>query len=384
MENFYMLNFVQPCEILELSKYDYIPIILGGLFALATIMLAVFSIISNMVTDRTCGVSLISLRRYRWYWLLAPIYSVFLISILMIKFNDITFLIISSIVIVGSISFQTRLILQPIYDFKKGKEKIVAVTIKEIQTLIKKEPSGDMKSFHFYMNKKEFIKRKRKKEEIITQNMTELLPYIAFNKENKYINHEDKKRIYAEYVYLAFKENVMDEAFTIKLIEYGVNIFGMEYFKYINEYGFSQVTELDFLVEKCKVSFSEQYYKRIFENIHDLFEAHESGSDIDLGYLSEKYQEFIMITFKNALAMSYIVDFIYNTDLWKRKDCLLIKSIIDSFSRMFSLFDSYLSGRLEPAKYEFLKKFIYAFKNKTPLSSDNEELNRRFEFIINL
>ena len=44
------------------NSSEYIPIIIGGLFGLTTLMLAVFSLISNDVTKKTSGFSLINLK----------------------------------------------------------------------------------------------------------------------------------------------------------------------------------------------------------------------------------------------------------------------------------------------------------------------------------
>ncbi len=120
---------------------EYISIIIGGLFGITTIMVAIFSLISNDVTKKTSGFSLINLKRYKIWLLLLPIYLVFIMSFIMMFFpecNNIIFLFFGTIIILIIVTVQSYYILQPIYKQNKCKKAIIKNKINGFKSIIKK------------------------------------------------------------------------------------------------------------------------------------------------------------------------------------------------------------------------------------------------------
>ena len=150
------------------NSSEYIPIIIGGLFGLTTLMLAVFSLISNDVTKKTSGFSLINLKRYKRWLLLLPIYLVFITTFLMMFFeslNNETFLFISTVVIILVVSLQTNFILQPLYNQNKCNQAIIKNRVNSFKKKIKKSKTNN------------------KIEEILQNEKVELFDLIAFDNE---------------------------------------------------------------------------------------------------------------------------------------------------------------------------------------------------------
>ncbi len=351
------------------NSSEYIPIIIGGLFGLTTLMLAVFSLISNDVTKKTSGFSLINLKRYKRWLLLLPIYLVFITTFLMMFFeslNNETFLFISTVVIILVVSLQTNFILQPLYNQNKCKQAIIKNRVNSFKKKIKKSKTNN------------------KIEEILENEKVELFDLIAFdNEENKYVLLNDKKIIYTSYIeVLREKKESMNESLNISLIEIGINIFGDDFVDISSDFEFPEIILLDVFLNRNKTKFSISLHQRNLELIHTLFESHRNGAPIETIYNDEQIILFLTQTVMNPEAMIFILNYIFDTANWSYSDSSFIKFLLSVFSNSFHIFSKMYETYLNEETYKRFEDIMINFKNKKELKKENDEFDIRFNLII--
>lgn len=363
---------IQPTEISKLANYEYIPVILGGLFGLATIMLVVFSLISNDVTKKTCGFSLINLKRYNRFFLLFPIFLVFATACLMMsfsQFNNGLFLIICTIIILFFITIQTYLFLQPLYIKDKCKNAIINNKINVFKKKIKK--ANNMNEI----------------EKIIFDEEIELFNLIAAdNLDNDYITFEDKRKIFKSYKEILCEavDLANNDSLNIKLISIGIKIFGTEFSDLTDEYEFPEKLLLNSLLNENRKNFNINFHVKNLELIHSLFEANRKGAPLDKTYDEKSIANFFLQTIANPQAINYIIDYVFETKKWGYEDIYFIGLILRLLYNSFGIFPNAYKMSLNEEKYNKLVKVMAAYKEVKELEDETDEFNKRFNRIIKI
>ncbi|MDD2518792.1 MAG: hypothetical protein PHG18_02770 [Bacilli bacterium] len=378
MQLIYMLDSLQPAEVIQpaeiskLSNYEYIPVVLGGLFGLATIMLVVFSLISNEVTKKTCGFSLINLKRYNRFFLLLPIFLVFATACIMMSisiFNNSLFLIICTIIVLFFITRQTYLFLQPLYEKDKCKNAIINNRINAFKKKIKK--ANNMNEI----------------EKIICDEEIELFNLISADSlDNDYINFEDKKKIFKSYKEILYEgaDLTDNDSINIRFITIGIKIFGIEFSGLIDEYEFPEKLLLNSLLNENWKNFNLNFHVKNLELIHSLFEANRKGAPLEKTYDKKSIANFFLQTIKNPQAINYIIDYVFEAKEWNYGDIYFIGLILRLLYNSFVMFPNAYKMSLNEEKYNKFVKLMSAYKEAKELEDENDEFSKRFNRIIKI
>lgn len=348
---------------------EYISIITGGLFGLATIMVAVFSLISNDVTKKISGFSLINLKRYNILFLLSPIYLVFITIFIMMfyqKCNNEIFLFFCTIIIILMITLQTYLVLQPLYNQNKCKQAMIKNKIKTFKKKIRKaKTNNDI-------------------QKMLEIEKTELFDLIAFdNENNKYILLNDKEKIYKSYIDILKKnKQKLSDKLNVALIEIGLNIFGYDFINILSDFSFPETLLLEFFLKKNNDKFNIELHKKNLELIHTLFEKHKNKESREKIYIKEQISLFFSHTIKNKDAINLIWNYIYNTNNWNNADCQFIKYLLHALSNSFSKIPAIYEESLDEDNYKIFEEVMNHFQKREELDETNNEFNRRFNLII--
>lgn len=350
------------------SSTDYFSIVFGGLFGLATIMIAVFSIVSNEVKKSNSGLLLIDLPRYNIYFLLLPIYLVFLLILISIIFNlseKNTFIIISFIIVLIDVSVQTKYILEPFYNLEKSKK-----------TAINKKLNNFEKR----------IKSTRGTEDIIDELRKENETFFKCNYSNNFdtkaddiikLSLNDKKDIYIKYIkVIRNKYKLYNEALETEIIDIGFSFLGLELLDIDNDCNFNKI---NLLRKTLKINYENQD-DRLTEKIISLLQYFNSQNTINC---TNEEEEFRKQCLQNGNNLVILIDFILNHNKWSYADTTFVYNSLVFIKRIIDITSIDINNIIiDKNKMISLNKIILGIEKCKNIELENKILERRINNII--
>lgn len=184
---------IEIMENTEVSE-EYFKILLGGLYGIATIVVAVMSIAANIINGKCLNMYVNKMLRFKITFSLSPIYYLVIYTFLIMKWSFFaTNKYLVFVCVVGFLSLVTYcsyLTAQYVIDTERFQKKVLKVSIRKL----KKE-----------------IKNKENRNSIIVQYMSEAYKNINTKDCRIFIDKKDREKLYNEYLELIDIETINDK-----------------------------------------------------------------------------------------------------------------------------------------------------------------------------
>lgn len=346
-----------------LNSTDYFSVVFGGLFSLATIMIAVFSIVSGEIKKRTRGFSIIELHRYNVLLLLLPIYLVFILFFICSVFNlsdNLFFLVVCFFIVLVDITIQSIYILQPFYDINKIKGIVLNLYKNNFKKKLSKAVVDD-----------DVI-------DILTQESKYTLECVSIENNSIFIELTlaEKIELFTYYIQI-----IHDKIISIN-IELECLIFDTGLL-YLGDYFFSIVDDLniDRKVLLIKIlDLNENKHDTLFINkIIFLLQALYQENDISVLDELKIFHRQCLNDNKNLCALC---EFLFNNDTWTYADSLFICEELSFLVRIRNM--GLLEFKyLDSEKVQMINCVLDGFSQRKEIEIEDKKLSEKINMIIN-
>ena len=259
---------------------EYFKIILGGLYGIATIVVAVMQIASNVINKKYLNMNVNKMKRYRIWFQFLPIYSLVLYSIMIMKWS---WMALNDLIVIGGIFI--FLLITTICSYYAAQYSINTEKFQEGLLKVSKKNLGKKLQENNYEN-------------------SIVLDYLK--EANRTVNEEDcrlfqdeisKEKMYREYLMLLDVATLQEDQ-AINVLNLMISEFGIDKaFEICNMFQNGQLTLI--LVSSINGTTNLDTIKNCIERIHSYFVF--SSVTEDLNY---KYYTKIIIANKGAMLIS--------------------------------------------------------------------------------
>lgn len=320
---------------------EYFKIILGGLYGIATIVVAVMQIASNVINKKYLNMNVNKMKRYRIWFQFLPIYSLILYSIVIMKWS---WMASNDFIVIGGI--------------------LVFLLITTICSYYAAQYSINTEKFQESLLKAS----KKNLEKKLQENNYENSIVLDYLKEaNRTVNEEDcrifqdeisKEKMYREYLKLLdvgkLQEDQAIDVLNLMVSEFGVD----KAFQICNIFKNEQLTLI--LVSSIDGKTNLEIIKNCIERIHSYFVFSSLTEDLNYEYYSK-----IIFANKGAMLISrkYFIETIkyLMSSKFVLKDALYLMKII---GQIFDI-EQYISIddlQLDDKTKQFLKELLESKK----------------------
>lgn len=289
-------------------KQEFFKILLSGMFGIATIVVAVLSLASNIINGKCLNLYVNKMKRFNILFSFIPIYYMVAYCLLIMKWPILIsnkWCILPAIgLFLGIITYCSYLVAQYVIDTERFQNRVLKISIKKI----KRELQNDGFS-----------------NSTIIEYLIEANKNINLNECRIFQDKQSRERMYGEYIKLLDIEKIEnDEAIRVLNIlmeEFGVN----KAFEMCNQFKQGQLTYI--LIESINAKTDINMMKMCIERIHSYFvyQSLNEGSKYE-------YAKEIIIFNKKALLLSktyfmLTIEYLMTTK-FVIKDALYLSNII--------------------------------------------------------
>ena len=291
-----------------LIKQEYFKVLLGGLFGIATIVVAVLSLTSNIINGKCLNLYVNKMKRFNILFSFIPIYYLVAYSLLIMKWPILATnkwcILIAIGLFLGLITYCSYLVAQYVIDTERFQDRVLKISIKKL----KKELQGD------------------------GSNNSLIIDYLVESNKNININDcrifQDKfsrEKMYNEYIKLLDIEQIEDDEvisiLNIMIAEFGVD----KAFEICNQFRIGQLTYI--LIRSINAKTDIKVMKICIERIHSYFVYQSLIENSKYEYSKE-----IIIFNKKAMLLSRVyftatIEYLMNTK-FVIKDAFYLANII--------------------------------------------------------
>lgn len=293
---------------------DYISVILGGLYAITLISITIFSIVNNIVQQKTMGLSPISLKRYNIMMIFSPIYiltiCVGLIIYIPDNYNNLSFVFWISVFLIMLITIHAYSILEPFYNLEKFKVTLIKNRIKKL----KKE-------------------NKKNSNTILEKNIIiELKKLDEYNRKNSYFSIEDVQSIWNGYLRIITDKDInTSNDFKKELVQIGFVVFGND-FIFISESETMVREELIEMIIKNKLNNNNVIlFEFVFNKLYELYDYYKKNNE-GFEKFNQLFKDYLYQIFLTPKYINLLFELILD-EKWNIKDAeyisLYLKKIIN-------------------------------------------------------
>ena len=333
---------------------DMMSAVLGGLFSISMISIAIFTLIHEDTRKKTLGLSLTSLKRYYVFALFGPLllimFEMFLIVLAPNIFNTDLFSIVFAAVVIWYLMFHAIKVLQPYYSPKVFKKALIKVRFK-------KKKNKNKKSLNEIIDELNNLKNAYTNPKTDTK---ELLYSIN--------DIKDFWKYYSEELKL-FKIT-KEDSIIIFDIEY--SLFGDDFYNMPN--GIKIEYYIDYLID-YRLNSLNGYDKKAFDELFNIFhsivqeQSFYSKTDNNEYHLLDKFLK----TIRNSIELlQCLMNQITSKD-WNKKDVIYIHYFINIL----------LLKKEEVLKLESIpSKIDYMYKCYENDKNFNESFGRNYDSLL--
>lgn len=350
-----------------LDSTDYFSIVFGGLFSLATIMIAVFSIVSGEIKKRTRGFSIIELPRYNIFLLLFPIYLVFILFLICSIFDltdNLLFLILCFLVVLTDISVQTFYILQPFYDVTKIKKFVLDLYKNKFKRKILKSVVDDdvidvlSQECKYSLDCREPLKDEANNSVIIELTLTE------------------KKDLFKYYVKIIHdKVDSVNADLECLIFSIGLDYLKNDFFDIVDDLNIDRKILLGKILE-----LNQKEYNTLYVNIIiSLFQSLYQVSDVSV---CDELKEFHIQCLTDNRNLNVMCDFLLDNDAWTYADSFFVYEELNFLVRIRNAGLMKLNS-LDSNKIDIINHILDGVSKKEEVNVEDKKLSEKINMIIN-
>ncbi len=312
---------------------EYFKILLGGLFGIATIVVAILSLASNIINGKFLNMYVNKMFRFNIFFTFMPIYYVVIYCILIMKWNWLANNIYAILIgITGFLIITTYcsyLTAQYVIDTEKFQKKVLKVSISKLKKILEKKNNSSL----------------------IVDYMTEASKNINSKDCRIFQDIKSKEELYNQYLNLINIPEI-DDINVIKILNILISEFGIDKaFEMCSDFRIGQLTYIllcsinqstDFsIMELCikrihayflyQSFFEEPIYERYKEIVvynKRLMKFSKEYFKLTLQYLAET--KFVII---DAIYLSNIIRQIYSIDALITIDNLELEKNVEEFAK---------------------------------------------------
>lgn len=313
---------------------EYFKILLGGLYGIATIVVAVLSLASNIINGKCLNLYVNKMKRFNILFSFIPIYYIVVYTLVIIKwpvFATNKWLILICIgLYLAIITYCSYLVAQYVIDTERFQNRVLDISIKKL----KKELQNDGFS-----------------NSTIIEYLIEANKNINLNECRIFQDKKSREKMYREYINLLDIEKIEDDetisVLNILMEEFGIN----KAFEMCNQFKQGQLTYI--LISSINAKTDINTMKMCIERIHSYFVYQSLTEDSKYEYakgiivfnkkallLSKSYfiitMEYLMTTkfvIKDAFYLSNIISQIYNIEQFINIDEIGLDNDVKEFTR---------------------------------------------------
>lgn len=266
----------------DLEMEEYFKILLGGLFGIATIVVAVLSLTSNIINGKCLNLYVNKMKRYNILFSFIPIYYLVAYSLLIMKWPILAtnkWCILSAVAIfLGLITYCSYLVAQYVIDTEKFQNKVLKISIKKLENALINNGFNNS---------------------LIIDYLVEANKNININDCRIFQDEASREKLYSEYIKLIDIEKIEDDEIIIILNilidEFGVN----KAFEICNQFKVGQLTYI--LIRAIDTKADIDIIQMCIERIHSYFVYQSLSEEFEYEYARE-----IIIYNKKAMLISRI------------------------------------------------------------------------------
>lgn len=330
---------------------DYISVILGGLYAIVLISTTIFSIVGNIIQQKTMGMSPMSLIRYKIIMIFSPLYVLTLfVGVIVFNpscYNNIYFVFFVSIYLIFLISYQSYFILEPFYDLSRFK-----------QTVIKNQIRG------FYKINSQVSNNIFEKKLI-----EELKKLREYKNEGSYFDIADVKDIWEKYLEFDMdKINALSVTFKKELVQVGFSIFEDDLININITASIAKYELVEMIISGKLDKYSRNLFVYVFNQLYDLYDYYKMNR-CGFEEYNKLFVNFMESTFFDNKYMNLLLEILLD-DKWNIKDVEYISLYFRNILIMFKNMDyrEVISNELLGEKVNY---FMACYK-------DNRKFNSKY------
>lgn len=287
---------------------EYFKILLGGLFGIATIVVAVLSLSSNIINGKCLNLYINKMKRYNILFSFIPIYYLVLYNLLIMKWSVLAtnkWCVLTAVTIfLAIITYCSYLVAQYVIDTEKFQDSVLKISIKEL------------------------------KKKLLDNGFNNSLIIDYLIEANKDINANDcrifqdsvsREKLYNEYLELIDINQIEDDEIitilNIMMEEFGIN----KAFEICNRFKVGQLTSI--LIKSIDSKTDIEIMRMCIERIHSYFVYQSFSEETEYEYATQ-----IIVHNKKAMLISRIyfietIKFLMNTK-FVIKDAFYLSNII--------------------------------------------------------
>lgn len=259
---------------------EYFKVLLGGLFGIATIVVAVLSLTSNIINEKCLNLCVNKMKRFNILFSFLPIYYLVAYSLLIMKWPILAInkwcIIIAIGLFLCIITYCSYLVAQYVIDTERFQDKVLKISIKKLKKEL--QDNGFSNS-------------------LIIDYIVEVNKNINLNDCRIFQDKISREKMYNKYLELLDIEKIEDDEaisiLNIMIVEFGVD----KAFEMCNQFRVGQLTYI--LIRSIDVQTDIKVMKICIERIHSYFVYQSLIEDSKYEYSRE-----IIIFNKRAMLLS--------------------------------------------------------------------------------
>lgn len=299
---------------------EYIPIIIGGLYAITLISITIFSIVGNIIQQRTMGMSPTSLIRYKIIMIFLPLYLLTFYVGLIILFpncyNNVYFVFSMSIVLICLISVQSYCILEPFYNLKEFKKALINNKVKKIK-----------------------IENKNSSNYILEKNIIdELKKLIEYKQEDSYFTEEDVKNIWHRYLAIITDKDIyVSKEFKKQLVEIGFIIFGEDIVYVLESDSVAKEELVECIISDKLNTPNSKLFVYVFDKLYELYEYYKKANQ-GFEKFNQLFKDYLHHIFFSNRYINLLLEILFD-EKWNIKDVEYISLYLKNVINMSKIID---------------------------------------------
>lgn len=261
-------------------KQEFFKILVGGLFGIATIVVAVLSLASNIINGKCLNLYVNKMKRFNIFFSFIPIYYIVGYCLLIMKWpvliSNKWYILIAIGSFLGIITYCSYLVAQYVIDTERFQNKVLKISIKKLKKELEKDGFSNS---------------------TIIEYLIEANKNINLNECRIFQDKRSREKMYSEYIKLLDVEKIENDetisVLNVLMEEFGIN----KAFEMCNKFKQGQLTYI--LIASIDAKTDINMMKMCIERIHSYFVYQSLTEDAKYEYANE-----IIIFNKKALLLS--------------------------------------------------------------------------------
>jgi len=329
----------------KLESNAYISVILGGLYSITLISITIFSIVGNIIQQKTLGMSPTSLKRYQIPIIFFPLYILTLcVGLIIFKsdyYDNLTFVFWISIDLIVLISVQAYSILEPFYNLQEFKQALINKQIKKINVQNKKSTN--------YMLEMSIIKELKKLNE--------------YKEEDTYFTIDDVKDIWHRYLAIITDKGIrISKEFKKELVEIGFIIFGDDILSILESDSLAKEELVEIIISDKLNTPNNKLFVFVFDKLYDLYEYYKMNNQ-GFEKFNQLFKDYLHQIFFSKEYINLLLEILFD-EKWNIKDVEYISLYLKNIINMSKIID-YKEIISNENLDDMLNYILVCFKDKT-------------------